>query len=73
MPRHELSPWHADGHLKSGSKGCQKPQFDISLLAPAQIRAIEKETRESMGQDDLNHLQKMRNITLVIYALGLAT
>jgi hypothetical protein len=37
------------------------------------MRQIEKEAREGMGQADLDHLQKMRNWTLVMYFVGLAT
>jgi len=58
--------------MEGGKLAPWRQNFDLAGWGK-EIRAIEKETRESMGQDDLNHLQKMRNITLVIYALGLAT
>mmetsp|Transcript_17799 Transcript_17799/g.44966 ORF Transcript_17799/g.44966 Transcript_17799/m.44966 type:complete len:486 (+) Transcript_17799:177-1634(+) len=54
----KLAPWRQNFDLEAWGK---------------EIRAIEKETREDMGQKDLDHLQKMRNYTLAIYALGLAT
>mmetsp|Transcript_9825 Transcript_9825/g.19102 ORF Transcript_9825/g.19102 Transcript_9825/m.19102 type:complete len:482 (-) Transcript_9825:313-1758(-) len=54
----KLAPWRQNLDLKGWG---------------TELRQLEKETREEMGQKDLDHLQKMRNWTLAIYALGLAT
>jgi len=53
-----LAPWRQNFDLKGWG---------------SEIRQIEKEIRAEMGEKDLAHLQKMRNVTLMLYIAGLAT